>query len=101
MGTVNGVTTAGPNASALSASMASTDTLSVRLDARTRQALAEAAGSHDAAGASALARQILEAWAAQSAEVRTRASVQRAVSYLRFSGDWDDDPGEFFPGVDA
>lgn len=81
--------------------MATTDTLSVRLDARTRQALADAAGSHDAAGASALARQILEAWADQSEEMRTRASVQKAVSYLRASGDWDDDPAEFFPGVDA
>jgi hypothetical protein len=81
--------------------MATTDTLSVRLDARTRQALADAAGSHDAAGASALARQILEAWADQSEEMRTRASVQKAVSYLRASGGWDDDPAEFFPGVDA
>lgn len=81
--------------------MATTDTLSVRLDARTRKALADAARSHDTAGASALARQILEAWAAQSERARLDTSVQKAVTYLRVAGDWDDDPAEFFPGVDA
>jgi hypothetical protein len=40
--------------------MAATETLSVRLNPQARRVLAEAASTHDAAGASALARDILE-----------------------------------------
>ncbi|MDQ2909103.1 MAG: hypothetical protein M3R44_07125 [Candidatus Eremiobacteraeota bacterium] len=80
--------------------MAVTGTLSVRLDSETRRVLAEAAGTHDAAGASALARAILERWAAETLAERTRAGVERAVAYLRAHPDgWDDEPADFFPGI--
>jgi hypothetical protein len=77
--------------------MAKSETLSVRLDPETRRILAEAAPTRDAAGASALARDILERWAAETVAAQTRASLQRAVSYLRTHPDgWGDDPASFF-----
>jgi hypothetical protein len=80
--------------------MAITETLSVRLSPETRKVLAEAAPTHDAAGASALARDILERWAEQEQAAKIRRSVDRAVSYLRCHEGWDDDPSDFFPGAD-
>lgn len=81
--------------------MPKTETLSVRLDSETRRVLAEAAPTHDAAGASALARDILERWAARRIAAARRASVERAVSYLQRHPDgWDDEPSEFFPDAD-
>lgn len=77
--------------------MAKTETLSVRISARTRRALAEAAPRHDAAGASALARDILERWADEAEAAATDESLQRAVSYLRTHPGWDDAPKDFFP----
>ncbi len=80
--------------------MAATETLSVRLDPQTRRVLAEAAATHDAAGASALARDILERWAAQTLAAQTRASIERAAAYLRaHPAGWADEPAEFFPGA--
>jgi hypothetical protein len=77
--------------------MAATETLSVRLTPATRRVLAEAAPTHDAAGASALARDILERWAAETLASQTKASLGRAVSYLRDHADgWADDPADFF-----
>jgi hypothetical protein len=76
--------------------MATSETLSVRLDPETKRILAEAASTHDAAGASALARDILERWAADTISSRRRASIERAVSYLKTSGDWSDEPEDFF-----
>ena len=79
--------------------MASTVTLSVRLTPATRQILAESAATHDAAGASALARDILEQWAVETAAARTRAGIAGAVSYLLAHPEgWADDPSEFFIG---
>jgi len=74
-----------------------TQTLSVRLDPETRSLLDELASTHDAAGASALAREILEQWAGDVIAAKRRESLDRAVSYLRAHGAWDDDPAEFFP----
>ncbi len=80
--------------------MAATETLSVRLDPETRRVLAEAAATHDAAGASALARDILERWVTDALATRTRASIDRAVAYLRAHPDgWDDEPADFFPDI--
>lgn len=79
--------------------MAITETLSVRLSPETRRVLAEAAATHDAAGASALARDILERWAAAEKEARFRESAQKLVSYMLEHPDMDDDPADFFPGV--
>jgi hypothetical protein len=63
----------------------------------TRRVLAEAAPTHDAAGASALARDILERWAAETLASQIETSIERAVSYLRDHPDgWDDDPADFF-----
>jgi hypothetical protein len=77
--------------------MAITETLSVRLTPATRRVLAEAAQTHDAAGASALARDILERWAAETLAAQTKASQERAISYLRSHPEgWDDDPADFF-----
>jgi predicted lipid-binding transport protein (Tim44 family) len=82
--------------------MAATETLSVRVSPETRRILAESAPTRDASGASALARDILEAWAAEAAAAQTRASIESVVSYLRAHPDgWDDDPEDFFPGVNA
>lgn len=82
--------------------MAKTESLSVRLTPRTRRVLAEAAPTHDAAGASALARDILEQWAAETLAKKTRADVDRAAAYLRAHPEgWDDEPTDFFPGVAA
>ena len=79
--------------------MATTETLSVRLTPATRRVLAEAASTHDAAGASALARDILERWAAETLAAQTKASVQAAVEYLRRHPEgWADDPAAFFGG---
>jgi hypothetical protein len=77
--------------------MATSETLSVRLTPATRRVLAEAAKTHDAAGASALARDILERWAAETLAARTKTSLERAVSYLRIHPEgWADDPADFF-----
>jgi hypothetical protein len=82
--------------------MAKTDTLSVRLSAQTRRVLAQAAATHDAAGASALARDILERWAAETLAAQTRASVERATAYFHSNPEgWVDDPAEFFPNARA
>lgn len=80
--------------------MAASEILSVRLNPQTRRVLAEAALTHDAAGASALARDILERWAVDALASQTRASIERAVAYLRaHPGGWDDEPADFFPSV--
>jgi hypothetical protein len=80
--------------------MAKTDTLSVRLDPETRRILAESAATHDAAGASALARDILEKWATERRLAERQAGIERAVAYMESHPDgWDDDPEDFFPGV--
>ncbi|MGR4065114.1 MAG: hypothetical protein ACLQPV_06665 [Vulcanimicrobiaceae bacterium] len=71
----------------------------MRIDRETKLILSEAAPSHGAAGASALARDILERWAARVQATRRRASVDRALSYLKSSGDWSDEPQDFFPDV--
>ena len=63
--------------------MASSETLSVRVTPATRRILAEAAPTHDAAGASGLARDILERWAAETLASQTKASIDQAVDYLR------------------
>ncbi len=77
-----------------------TETLSVRVDIRTRQVLAESAATHDAAGASALARDILERWAVETVARQREAGVARAARYLaEHGGDWDDDPADFFPDI--
>jgi hypothetical protein len=77
--------------------MAITETLSVRLTPATRRVLADAAPTHDAAGASALARDILERWAAETLALQTKTSVERAVDYLRTHPEgWADDPADFF-----
>jgi hypothetical protein len=77
--------------------MASTETLSVRLTPATRRILAEAAPTHDAAGASALARDILERWAAEALASQTKTSIERMVEYLRTHPEgWADDPADFF-----
>ena len=77
--------------------MAVTETLSVRLTSAARRILAEAAPTHDAAGASALARDILERWAAETLAAQTKTSVDRAVDYLRSHPEgWADDPADFF-----
>jgi hypothetical protein len=82
--------------------MAITETLSVRLNPSTRRVLAEAAPTHDAAGASALARDILEQWAADTLAKQTRADVERAAAYLRAHPEgWADEPAAFFPGAAA
>lgn len=71
----------------------------MRLKPETRQILAEAAATHDAAGASALARDILERWAEDTIAAQRRADVRTVVSYLKAHPEgWDDDPDEFFPG---
>lgn len=78
--------------------MAATETLSVRITPVTRRILADAARTHDAAGASALARDILEQWASEASATKIRASIDRAVSYLRDHPEgWADDPSDFFP----
>ncbi|MGA8576463.1 MAG: hypothetical protein WB609_12375 [Candidatus Cybelea sp.] len=75
------------------------ETLSVRLDPETRRILAEAAPSHDVAGASALAREILERWAAHQRSASTRETIRRAARYVQDHPEgWDDDPGSFFGG---
>lgn len=77
--------------------MARSATLSVRVNEKTRRALARAAGKHDVAGASALAREILEQWAEQDEVRATKQSLRDAVSFLQIHGDWDDEPSDFFP----
>ena len=80
--------------------MAETVTLSVRLDPETRKILADAAAGLDVAGASALARRILERWAHDNLEGRLRRSVDRAVAYLAANPEgWADEPADFFPGT--
>lgn len=77
--------------------MARTATLSVRITDKTRRALARAAAKHDVAGASALARDILEQWAEQDEARATKHSLRDAVSFLQVHGDWEDEPSDFFP----
>jgi hypothetical protein len=80
--------------------MARSDTLSVRLTPAARRILSEAAATHDAMGASALARDILEHWAAETLATQTRTSIARAVEYLREHPEgWDDEPADFFPAA--
>jgi hypothetical protein len=80
--------------------MATSETLSVRLNRQTRRILAEAAPTHDAAGASALARDILEHWAAETLANQTRDDIERASAYLHAHTEgWADDPTDFFPGT--
>jgi hypothetical protein len=62
--------------------VAKSDTLSVRLDPETRRVLAESAATHDAAGPSALARDILEKWAAERRDAEREAGITRAVAYM-------------------
>jgi hypothetical protein len=76
------------------------DILSVRLSRQARQILAESASTNDAAGASALARDILERWAAETRDKKIRASGERVAEHLRKHPDWGDDPAAFFPGID-
>jgi hypothetical protein len=73
--------------------------LSVRLSQEARRILAESASTHDAAGASALARDILERWAADTRDAKIRTSAERVAGHLREHPDWGDDPVDFFPGV--
>jgi hypothetical protein len=78
--------------------MATSETLSVRLTPEARLILAEAAATHDAAGASALARDILERWAAETKAAQIQAGIKQLVSYMKAHPDgWDDDPESFFP----
>jgi hypothetical protein len=79
--------------------MAKSETLSVRLDPETRRILAESAETHDAAGASALARDILEKWVAERVLAVRKAAIARAAAHLEAHPDWGDDPEDFFPGV--
>jgi uncharacterized protein (DUF1778 family) len=80
--------------------MAKSETLSVRLNRETRRVLDDAAATRDAAGASALAREILERWAAETLATQRQASIERAASYLEDHPEgWADDPAGFFPGV--
>jgi hypothetical protein len=80
--------------------MAASETLSVRLTAEARRLLAEAAPTHDAAGASALARDILERWAAETKAAKIRAGIADLVSYIKEHPEgWDDEPDDFFKGV--
>ena len=76
--------------------MVSSETLSVRVTPQTRRVLADTAATHDAAGASALARDILERWAAERLAEQTRADIARATAYLRAHPEgWGDDPDSF------
>ena len=82
--------------------MATSETLSVRLKPETRRILADAAATHDAAGASALARDILEQWAEGTIAAKRRADVQTVASYLKAHPEgWDDNPEDFFPSPKA
>ncbi len=78
--------------------MAPTDTLSVRLTHETRETLIYAAASHDVAGASALAREILEKWARKIRQREVRDGMRKAVSYMLEHPDWDA-PEDFFPAI--
>jgi hypothetical protein len=76
------------------------DILSVRLSQEARRILEESAATHDAAGASALARDILERWATETRDAKIRASAERVAEHLRQQPDWGDDPAAFFTGVE-
>ena len=81
-------------------SVAEEATLVVRLGRHAQLALIEAAPTHDAAGASALAREILESWATERLTAERAKSIQQAVSYLRSHPQgWVDDPASFFPAA--
>ncbi len=55
------------------------------------------AGVRGVAGASALARDILESWAAEQRRAQRAADVTRAVSFLRTHPEgWPDDPEDLF-----
>jgi hypothetical protein len=79
--------------------MAPKDTLSIPLTAETRDALTRAAHSHDTAGASALAGEILEEWAPKLSALRAKVGAPEAAAILLESADWDDDPADFFPQI--
>lgn len=81
--------------------MTKSATLSVRLEPQTRRLLGELARTHDAAGASALAREILERWASEVLAAKRRESLDRAISYLHTHDAWDDDPGDFFSPIEG
>jgi len=49
---------------------------------RDREILASAAATHDAAGASALARDILEKWAAENKKAQIHAGIERLNAYM-------------------
>lgn len=77
--------------------MAASETLSVRVTPQTRRILAASAATHDAAGASALAREILERWAIETLAAQTKTSIEQAIAYLRdHPTGWDDEPASFF-----
>lgn len=79
--------------------MARPETLSVRLEAETRAILDELADSRGSAGASALAREILETWAREQRNIQRRADVDRIVRYIHEHPEgWDDEPEDFFRG---
>jgi hypothetical protein len=77
--------------------MQKSETLSVRLAPYTRQVLDDEAGVRGVAGASALARDILESWVAEQRSSQRIADVTRAVSFLRAHPEgWPDEPDDFF-----
>lgn len=79
--------------------MIRSEALFVRVTPATRRILAEAAPTHDAAGASALASDILEKWATERVPFHRKTSVSRAVEYLRAHPEgWADEPTDFFKG---
>ncbi len=73
--------------------------LSVRLSPHARKILNDEAATHDAAGASALSRDILERWATETHEAKVKASAERAAAFLLEHPDWGDNPADFFPSI--
>jgi hypothetical protein len=80
--------------------MARSGILSVRLTSEARDVLAASAPAYKATGASALARDILERWAADTKQAQIQAGIERAVAYMDAHPEgWTDDPDDFFPGA--
>jgi hypothetical protein len=79
--------------------MANSPTLSVRLRPEARRILDQAARKRKVAGASRLARQILEQWAERERAIRRKPDLERVAAHLREHPDWGDDPADFFPLV--
>ena len=77
--------------------MANSPTLSVRLRPEARRILDQAARKRKVAGASRLARQILEQWAERERTERRKSDLERVTDYVREHPDWGDDPADFFP----